>query len=70
MFYCASTDAADSCPKAEPREQRGYIPLYTLYTLACRLQKQKARPNLCIVIFNIIGYFILVLRDFPFPGAT
>jgi hypothetical protein len=63
--YCASTDSADSCPKAEPREQRGL----TLYTLASRLQKQKARSNPYMAIFNFIGYFTLVLRDFPLPGA-
>jgi hypothetical protein len=61
MFYCASTDSVDSCPKAEPREQRGL----TLYTLASRLQKQKARSNPYMVIFNFIGYFILVLRVSP-----
>jgi hypothetical protein len=66
MFYCASTDPADSCPKAEPREQRGL----TLYTLANRLQKQKARSNPYMVIFNFIGYFILVLGAFPLPSAT
>jgi hypothetical protein len=66
MFYCASTDSVDSCPKAEPRQQRGL----TLYTLASRLQKQKARSNPCMVIFNFIGYFTLVLCDFPLPGAT
>jgi hypothetical protein len=41
MFYCASTDSVDSCPKAEPRDQRGL----TLYTLASRLQKQKSKWN-------------------------
>jgi hypothetical protein len=41
MFHCASTDSSDSCPKAEPQEQRGL----TLYTFASRLQKQKARSN-------------------------
>jgi hypothetical protein len=56
----------DSCPKAEPWEQRGL----TLYTLASRLQKQKARSNPYIVIFNFIGYFTLVLRDFPLPGSA
>jgi hypothetical protein len=39
----------------------------TLYTLASRLQKQKARSNSYMVIFNFIGYFILVLRDFSPP---
>jgi hypothetical protein len=60
-----SIDSVDSCPKAEPREQRGL----TLYTLASRLQNQKAKSNPYMVIFNFIGYFILVLRDFPLPGA-
>jgi hypothetical protein len=32
MFYCAGTDSMDSCPKAEPQEQRDL----TLYTLASR----------------------------------
>jgi hypothetical protein len=64
MFYCASTDPVDSCPKAESREPRGL----TLYTLASRLQKQKARSNTYIVIFNSIGYFTLVLHNFsPSP---
>jgi hypothetical protein len=39
--YCAGTDPVDSWPKAKPREQRGL----TLYTLASRLQKQKAKLN-------------------------
>jgi hypothetical protein len=65
MFYCASTDSVDSCPKAEPQEQRGL----TRYTLASGLQKQKARSNPYMVIFNFIGYFTLVLLDFPLPGA-
>jgi hypothetical protein len=56
----------DSGPKAEPQEQR----VLPLYTLASRLQKQKARSNLYIVIFKFIGCFILVLHDFPLPGAT
>jgi hypothetical protein len=56
----------DSCPKAEPREQRG-LPLYTL---ASRLQKQKPKSNPYMVIFNFIGYFALVLCDFPLSGAT
>jgi hypothetical protein len=51
--------------KAEPREQNGL----TLYTLTSRLQKQKARSNAYMVIFNFIGYIILVLCDFPLPGA-
>jgi hypothetical protein len=66
MFYCASTNSMDSCPKAEPREQRGL----TLYTLASRLQKQKARSNPYMVVFNFIGYFTLVLCGFLLPGAT
>jgi hypothetical protein len=66
MFYCASTDPADLCPKAEPREQRGL----TLYILASRLQKQKARSNPYMVIFNFIGFFTLVLHDFSPPSAT
>jgi hypothetical protein len=37
--------------KAEPQEQRGL----TLYTLASRLQKQKARFNPYIVACNSIG---------------
>jgi hypothetical protein len=51
--------------KADSWEQRGL----TLYTLASRLQKQKARLYPYIVIFNFIGYFTLVLCDFPLPGA-
>jgi hypothetical protein len=49
---CADTDPVDSCPKAEPQEERHL----TLYTLASRLQKQKARSNPYMVIFNSIGY--------------
>jgi hypothetical protein len=64
MFYCASTDSVVLCPNAEPQEQRGL----TLNTLASRLQKQKARSNPYLVIFNFIGYFTLVLHEFfPFP---
>jgi hypothetical protein len=62
----AQTQQTHSCPKAEPGEQRGF----TLYTLASRLQKQKARSNPYMVVFNFTGYFILVVRDFPLPGAT
>jgi hypothetical protein len=65
MLYCAGTDPADSCPKAEHQEQRGL----TLYTLA-RLQKEKARSNAYMVIFNSIGYFTLVLHDFPPPQCS
>jgi hypothetical protein len=43
----------DSCPKAEPQEQRS--------------QKQKARSNPYVIIYNFIGYFTLVLHDFPLP---
>jgi hypothetical protein len=64
-FYCASTGSADSYTKAELWEQRGL----TLYTLASRLQKQKARSNPYMVIFNFIG-FTLVLCDSPLPGAV
>jgi hypothetical protein len=35
-----------------------------------RLQKQKARSNPYTVLFNFIGYFILVPHDFPLPSAT
>jgi hypothetical protein len=49
MFYCASTDPADLCPKAEPREQRGLI----LYTLANSLQKQKAKLNVHVTSLDI-----------------
>jgi hypothetical protein len=60
IFYCASTDSADSCPKAEPQEQRGL----TLYTLASRLQKQKEKFNPHMAACDFIGYFIpSVLRD-------
>jgi hypothetical protein len=65
MFYCASTDSADSCPKVELQEQRGL----TLYTLARRLQKQKARFIPYMVTCNSIEYFILVLCDFLPPSA-
>jgi hypothetical protein len=58
--YCVGTDPVDSCPKAEPREQRGL----TLYTLASRLQKQKAKLNPHMDACDLIGYFIsLVLCD-------
>jgi hypothetical protein len=36
MFYCAGTDSADSCPKAEPRELGG---------LTSTLQKQKSKAH-------------------------
>jgi hypothetical protein len=52
-FYCASTDPVDSCPKAEP--PRTNIPLYTL---ASRLQKQKAKLNPHMAACDFIGYFI------------
>jgi hypothetical protein len=52
--------------KGWAQEQRGL----TLYTLASRLQKQKARSNPYMVVFNFIGYFTLVLCDFPLPGTT
>jgi hypothetical protein len=65
MFYCASTEPTDLCPKSELQEQRGL----TLCTLA-RLQKQRARSDPYMVVLNFIGYFILVLCDFPLPGAT
>jgi hypothetical protein len=60
-FYCASMKLTDSCPKAEPQEQRSL----TLCTLASRWQKQKARSNPYMVTFNFIDYFILVLRLSP-----
>jgi hypothetical protein len=65
-FYCASTDPADLCPKADSWEQRGL----TLYTLASRLQKRKARSDPHMVMFNSVGYFTLVLRNFPLPSVT
>jgi hypothetical protein len=52
--YCAGTDPENSCPKAEPRGQRGC----TLYTLASRLQKQKAKLNPLMAACDFIGYFI------------
>jgi hypothetical protein len=54
MLYCAGTDSVDLCPKAEPQEQRGL----TLYTLASRLQKQKAKLNSYMVVCDFIDYFI------------
>jgi hypothetical protein len=66
MFYFPGKTQADLYPKAEPREQRGL----TLYTLASRLQRQKARSNPYMVIFNSIDYFTLVLHNFPPPSAT
>jgi hypothetical protein len=44
----------DSCPKAEPWEHRSL----TLYTLASRLQKQKAKLNPLVATCDFIGYFI------------
>jgi hypothetical protein len=61
--FIVPADSADACPKAEPREQRDL----TVYTLASRLQKQKARSNPYMVIFNSTGYFTLMLCDFPPP---
>jgi hypothetical protein len=52
--------------KAEPWEQRGL----TLCTLSSRFQKQKARSNPYMVIYNFIRYFTLVLHDFSPPSAT
>jgi hypothetical protein len=49
--------------KGWARERRGL----TLCTLASRLQKQKARSNPYMVIYDFIGYFILVLQDFSIP---
>jgi hypothetical protein len=59
--YCAGTDPVDdSCPKAEPWEQRGL----TLYTLASRVQKQRAKLNPHMPACDFIGYFIFpVLGD-------
>jgi hypothetical protein len=37
----------------------------TLYNLASKLQKQKSRSNPYMVIFNFIGYFMVVLCDLP-----
>jgi hypothetical protein len=51
MFYCVSTDSADSSPKAEPQEQRGL----TLNILASRLQKQEPRFNPCLVACDSVG---------------
>jgi hypothetical protein len=61
MFYCASTDSADSSPKAVACELGGL----TLYILASRLQRQKARSNPYMVIFNFIVYFTLVYVTLP-----
>jgi hypothetical protein len=52
MFYCPNTDSADLCPKAEPQEQRGF----TSYTLASRLQKQKAKLNPHMAACDFVGY--------------
>jgi hypothetical protein len=60
-FYCAHRDPADSCPKAEPREQRDL----TLCTLASRLQKQKAKLNPNMAACEFTGNFISpMLCDF------
>jgi hypothetical protein len=53
-IYCASTDPADSCPKAASREQR----CLTLCTLASRLQKLKAKLNPHMAAYDFIGCFI------------
>jgi hypothetical protein len=53
-IYCAGPDPLDSCPKAEHWEQRGL----TLYTLASRLQKEKAKLNPHMAACVFIGYFI------------
>jgi hypothetical protein len=50
--------------------QAGKFQFLKIIYCASRLQKQKARSNPYMVIFNFIGYFILVLHDFPIPGAT
>jgi hypothetical protein len=62
VLLCQHTD---SSPMAEIQEQRG-LPLYSL---ASRLQKQKAKSNPYMIIFNFIGYFSLVLHDFPLSGT-
>jgi hypothetical protein len=54
MFYCAGTDSADSCPRAGPQEKRGL----TLYTLASRLQKLKAKLNPLVAACDFIGYLV------------
>jgi hypothetical protein len=59
MLYCAGTDSVDSSPKAEPREQRRF----TVYTLASRLQKQKAKLNPYVVAYNFTGYFTACPRS-------
>jgi hypothetical protein len=53
-FCCAYTDSVDCCPKAEPWEQI----CLTLYTLASRLQKQKAKLSPQMAACDFIGYFI------------
>jgi hypothetical protein len=53
QYLLAGRGSVDSHPKAEPGEQRDL----TLYTLASRLQRQKARFNPYMVICNFIGYF-------------
>jgi hypothetical protein len=49
MFYCASTDSADSCSKAEPREQRGL----TLYTMQAGYRSKK-QGLICIWLYLIL----------------
>jgi hypothetical protein len=53
QHFILPADSADSCPKAEPWEQKGL----TLCTLVSRLQKQKARFNPYVIVGNSIGYF-------------
>jgi hypothetical protein len=65
------------------RKQRFIVPTQTQRTHVQRLSpknkgvspyipckqvaEQKARSNPCIIIYNFIGYFTLVLHDFPLP---
>jgi hypothetical protein len=80
-MYCASTDPADSCPKTEPREQRGL----TLYTLATGYRsKEQSSTHIwlhvtslavslpqCYVTFFMLQFFTFYLSAMPsFPPAT
>jgi hypothetical protein len=69
-LLCPSTDSVDSCPKAEPREQRGLtLPLQAGYRGNKIIIEKKTRFNPYMGICNSIGYFTLVFKCPSTPSA-
>jgi hypothetical protein len=57
MVYCASTDSANSCPKAG---NKGLSPSVPLKQATEAVKFLKTRFNPYMVISNSIGYFTLM----------